>query len=63
MRVVYIILFVIFLILIISPLDILPGSQFDDIVYTIIDIILGILIMMKRKVKEEKLKIIKRIFN
>jgi len=60
MRVLYIILFVIFLILIISPIDILSGSEFDDIVYTIIDIILGILIMRKKskpkpsEVKQEK---------
>jgi hypothetical protein len=57
MRIVYIILFIIFLILIISPIDILPGSELDDIVYTIIDIILGILIMRKRKAKPEVAKI------
>jgi len=57
MRIVYIILFIIFLILIISPIDLLPGSEFDDIVYTIIDIILGVLIMRKRKAKPEVAKI------
>jgi len=57
MRVIYIVLFILFLILILSPLDMLPGSEFDDIVYAIIDIILGILIAKQnKKAKDEKEK-------
>ena len=57
MRVIYIVLFILFLILILSPLDMLPGSEFDDIVYAIIDIILGILIAkQKKKPMDEKEK-------